>query len=76
MATKEERAEEINQMLGTDIEWDRLLREDLDHFYDLVENGGLLEPLAKQVAKEHGKKRLEKEIDNWYPGKVAARFFM
>lgn len=73
MPTKEAMSQEINEMLGTNIEWDRLLEDDLEHFYELVETGALIEPLGKQFAKEQGKEKLEEEIDDWRPGKILQR---
>lgn len=73
MPTKEDLSEEINDALGTDIEWQRLLEEDLEHLHGLVMNGDLMEPVTKQYIKEHGKARFEKEVDEWHPGKILGR---
>lgn len=71
MPTKEELSHEINEALGTEIEWDRLLEEDIRLLHELVEDGDLVEPLLKQYVKEHGKQALDNQIDSWYPGKFA-----
>lgn len=73
MPTKEKLAEEVNEILGTEMEWDRLLQDDLELFHSLVKDGALAEPQAKQYAKKHGKKKLDEEIDSWYPGKIAGK---
>lgn len=73
MPTKEELSQEINEVLGTNMEWDRMLEDDINLFHELVMDGALVEPQAKQFAKKHGKSKLEKEVDDWYPGKIAGR---
>lgn len=73
MATKEELSEEVNDALGTRIEWDRLLEDDLEMFHGLVMDGALAEPQVKQMAKEHGKQKVEEEIDEWHVGKFASK---
>jgi hypothetical protein len=71
--TKKQLSEELNEMLDMNMEWDRLLQEDLEHLHQLVESGALAEPVAKQYAKKHSKQKLEEEIDSWYPGKIASK---
>lgn len=73
MPNKEQLSEEVNEVLGTDMEFDRLLEEDLELFHELVLSGNLTEPLAKQYVKEHSKEKLDEEIDEWYPGKFAGK---
>ena len=71
MVTKEELSKELNEMLGTNVEWNRLLEDDLKHIHMLVEDGTLAEPIIKQYVKKHGKSQLERQVDGWYPGKFA-----
>ena len=71
MPTKEQLAEDVNDMLGTDMEWDRLLEDDLRQFHDMLEDGSLADPVIKQFVKKHGKEQLDKQVDDWYPGKFA-----
>lgn len=73
MATKEELSDEINEVLGTQMEWDRMLQEELEHLHVLVHEGALAEPQAKQMAKKHGKEKVEREVDEWYPGKMVSK---
>lgn len=73
MVTKEEKSEQLNEILGTDIEWERLLQEDLDEFLELAESGELLNREGKYVVKEYGKDGLENIVDNWKPGHILAR---
>lgn len=73
MPTKEQLSEEVNEMLGTDLEWHRLLEDDLEHLHEMVESGAMMEPAMKQYIKKHGQEQLEKQIDDWYPGKFALR---
>lgn len=71
MATKKEISEEINAMLGTDIDWSRLLEDDLKEFQTLLMGRDLLEILFKKQAKDMTQKELERLVDEWYPGKYA-----
>lgn len=73
MATKAEVSEEINETLGTNIDWSRLYEDDIRLLNDMVQKGDLIEPMAKQMAKKHGKKRLDDKIDEWRPGMVIER---
>lgn len=73
MATKNELSEELNRLLGTQMEWDRMKKEDLELLHDLAEDGKLAEPQMKQMAKKHGKRKVEQEIDEWTPGKFASK---
>lgn len=73
MPNKEQLSEEVNEVLGTDMEFDRMLEDDLKLFHELVVSGNLTEPLAKQYVKKHSKEKLDEEIDEWYPGKFAGR---
>lgn len=73
MATKEEISEEINEILGTEIEWKGMKKEELELFYELIDNGALLEPQAKHIAKNQGKQKVDEKVDEWYPGKYAGR---
>lgn len=74
MATKGELSEEINEALGTRIEWDRLLEDDLRLFHELVMDGDLVEPMTKQFIKENGKEQLDKKVDEWSVGQIVSRF--
>lgn len=77
MATKEELSEEINEALGTDLEFDRMLVEDLEHFRELAAEGKLAEPQLKQFVKTNGQQAtdslIEEAVENWYPGKYAGK---
>lgn len=73
MPTKEELSDEINEMLDTDVDWSRLLEDDLKQFKEMAEAGVLIEPMIKLQVKEKGKEKVEQEIDDWYPGKLARR---
>lgn len=73
MVTKEEKSDRINEILKTDIEWDRLLGEDLDEFMELVETGELANREVKYIAKELGKEELDSVVDNWSPGQLLTK---
>lgn len=69
MATKDELSDELNEILGTDIDWSRLYADDLEELTAMAKRGDLLEPMAKSMIKRHGKSFVEEQIDEWYPGK-------
>lgn len=69
MATKEEKSDQLNAMLGTDIEYDRLLEDDLNKLIDMVDSGKIIEPAMKHITKRHGEAYLSRMMDSWYPGK-------
>ena len=71
MADKERLSQEVNEVLGTDLEFDRMLKDDLELLHELATDGQLAEPQLKQYAKKYGKEKLDEEIDEWYPGKFA-----
>lgn len=73
MATKEEISSEVNQILGTEIDWSELRKEDLEEFRVMMDDPELLEVLFKHHAKDMSKRQLENLVDGWYPGKYAGR---
>jgi hypothetical protein len=73
MPPKEQLSEEINNVLGTEMDFSRMTKEDLELLHDLILEGVLIEPLIKQVAKDHGKDKLDEVIDDYYVGKYAMR---
>lgn len=70
MDTKEDIATRVNDKLGTRIEWDRMTKDDLQHFEELIDEGLLVKPMVEEIAKEEGKKKLENVVDDWQPGAV------
>lgn len=66
-------SEEINEILGTQMEWDRMLQEDLELLHELVECGALAEPMAKQYVKKNGSEKFEESVDNWRPGDILTK---
>ena len=73
MPTKDGLEEEINSMLGTEMEFSKMPKDDLQLLAELLDEGALLEPQAKHIAKEHSKEKVEEQIDEWYPGKYAKK---
>ena len=73
MPSKEQLSDEVNGMLDTDFDWSRMKKEDLKLFHELIQDGHLLEPMAKQVAKKHGKQKIDEEIDDWHMGKYLSK---
>lgn len=71
MADKQQLSEEVNEALGTDMEFDRMLKDELELLHELATDGQLAEPQLKQYAKVYGKEKLDQEIDDWHPGKFA-----
>lgn len=66
-------SQEVNEILGTDMEFERMLADDLELLHELVTNGMLAEPQVKQYVRKNSKKKLDEQIDDWYPGKYAGR---
>lgn len=73
MATKDELSQQLNEILGTDLSFERMKKEDLETLVGLADGGSLLEPQLKHVVSKYGKDKLDDQIDDWYPGKIAAR---
>lgn len=73
MPTKEQLSNEINEILGTQMGWSKMSKDDLEHLRELVEEGALIEPMGKHIIAEKGKDKLEQQVDDWYPGKYAGR---
>ena len=73
MATKEDISSEINEKLGTDMEWERMKKDELEHLNMMVDNGMLIEVLVKHMAKNKGSEKVDEIIDDWRPGKLAAK---
>lgn len=73
MPTKAQLSEEINEILGTEMKWSEMPKEDLELLHELIEEGALIEPMGKHIIAEKGKEKLEAQVDEWYPGKYAGR---
>lgn len=76
MPTKEQMSDEINNALGTELDFSRMKKEDLEHLRMLLEDGTVIEALIKGYIKEYGTSKLEEEIDNWTPGQYAIRLLV
>lgn len=70
MPTKAQKEKELNEMLGTNIEWSRLLEDDIEELEGAIHSGSLVESILKYMAKEKGKDAVEEQVDEWYPGKL------
>lgn len=73
MVTKGELESELNDQLGTQMEWSKMKKDDLELLLELVESGALLEPLAREAAKNQGKEMLDDVADEWTPGDLLAK---
>lgn len=71
MPTKEQLSDDLNEMLGTNINWEKMTKEDLESVLELADSGILLEKLAKHQVQKYGKEHVENMVDEWYPGKYA-----
>jgi len=69
MPPKAELSEELNEIFGTDVDFSRMKKDELKQLYELAEQGHLIEPQMKHVAKTHGKQKFDEVIDEWHPGK-------
>lgn len=74
MPTKDDLSDEINEMLGTEMEFHRMKAEELEHLRDLVDEGLLLEPQIKHVVSKHGKSKLDEVVKEWEPGQLLIKF--
>lgn len=70
MPTKEQLQEELNSKLDTDFEWSQMKKDELELLNELIDEGALLEPMAKHIAADKGKEVVEDQIQDWYPGKI------
>lgn len=74
MPPKEQLSDEINEALDTgDLDFSQMRKEDLEQFHMLVDDGLLLEPIAKHVVKEQGKDQLDELVDDYKPGQLVMK---
>jgi len=73
MATKGELSDELNQMLDTSIDWSELKKDDLELLIELVDEGHLLEPMAKQLVSSKGQEYLDEKVEEWEAGDLLRR---
>lgn len=72
MPTKEQLSDDLNDILGTSIDWEKMTKEDIQSLLELADSGALLETLIKHQVQKHGKEYVENAIDDWHPGKYAS----
>lgn len=73
METKEDISQELNEILGTQMEWEKMKKDDLELLLELVQEGALMEPMAKHIASEKGQEVLDEKVKSWEPGSIIAR---
>lgn len=73
METKKDISDRLNEILGTQMEWEQMKKEDLELLLELVEEGALMEPMAKHIASEKGQDVLDEKVKSWEPGTILAR---
>ena len=73
MVQKSELSDEINEILGTELEFERMKKAELKLFLQLLEEGTLLDQQVKYIGKKYGQQKLDETVENWYPGKYAGK---
>lgn len=73
METKDDLEEKLNEVLDTEMEWSKMKKDDLELLWELIDNGVLMEPVAKHQVKQHGKEKYEEMVDDWRPGKFITK---
>jgi hypothetical protein len=73
MASKEELSAEINDKLDTDLDWSRMKKNELEHLNEMLDEGLLLERVAKVYAKNKGKDTLDEKIEDWSVGTIISK---
>jgi hypothetical protein len=73
MPTKQQLEDELNEMLDTSFEWSRMTKDELELLVELVDEGALMEPMAKHIASEKGKEKVEETVEDWTPGQFISK---
>jgi len=73
METKEDISQRLNEILGTEMEWQKMNKDDLELLLELVERGDLIEPIGKHIVSEKGQDALDEKVKSWEPGSIIAR---
>lgn len=68
MPKKAELEEEMNERLGTDIEWSRLRKDDLEHLRDGLEDEAFVKKVVAQFMNDKAGDKVEGQIEDWEPG--------
>lgn len=68
MATKAEISEEINERLGTDIEWEEMKKDDLVKFREGLEDEQFIKRVLGQFMNDRTGDRVQEQIEGWQPG--------
>lgn len=71
MATKEELAEEVDEVLELDIDWSQLKKEDLETLSDAVDETELAQNLIAHQASDVAGGTVEEKVKGWEPGQYA-----
>lgn len=72
MGQKEEKVKELNDALESNIDFGQLEKDDVEILYDMLESGVLADKATRHILKRKGTQKLEREVDEWYPGKYAS----
>lgn len=73
MVTKDQLSEDLNEMLDTQMDWSKMKKDDLELLHELVDEGALIEPMAKHIASEKGQDVLDEKVKSWEPGTIITR---
>jgi len=70
MPTKSELEEQMNDRLGTDIEWSQMRKIDLSKLRDGLEDEQFVKKVVAQYANGMAGDTVEDQIDGWQPGQA------
>lgn len=65
--------DEINEALGTDIDWEWMDEDELEELKEDIDSGEVLQSLITHMIKQESKEKvdqvIDKAADGYYPGK-------
>lgn len=70
MPTKSELEDQMNDRLGTDIEWSQLKKDDLSQLRGGLEDEQFVKKVVAQYANDMAGDTVEEQIDGWQPGQI------
>lgn len=68
MPTKSELETQMNDRLGTDIEWSEMKKKDLEQLREGLESEEFIKKVVAQYANDKAGDTVEGQIENWEPG--------
>jgi len=70
MPTKSELEKQMNERLGTDIEWSKMKKDDLSSLREGLEDEDFVKKVVAQYANDKAGDTVEGQIDGWEPGQL------